>query len=335
MVLQSVAENTQLFHFLRNEWTFAPGPTPESCWLGFKVEFSFRSMMYAQATTLFFDEVVGKMVGAFEDRCRTTYRARIATAQRAAAAAASEAVAHLAGADSSQPIVLTATAVPAQAAAPADSRATAAGPTIAIRLERAPSAFPLSAAFVDPAVPAASPTVTMVLPAANPHMVDTDGTGLPPKLGAAAAVSNASGRSIERPVASIARVDAPKPAPVSPQDRPFPSTYAPSPVSIQFPRMRTPGATDDAAAAQYPAAPQQRPKPVAPTLPAGQPPRASAPAVRPPVARASAISTPVSASSGARSFAQSSQSAVWPLRTSRQSQTPRPAPPLPRGLSLW
>jgi hypothetical protein len=293
-------------------------------------------MMYAQATTLFFDEVVGKMVGAFEDRCRTTYQARIATAQRAAAAAASEAVAHLAGADSSQPIILTATAVPAQAAAPAGSRPPPAAPTITVQLQRASGAVPLPAASAGTAVPAASPTVTMVLPAANPHKADTDGTA-PPRLSGAAAVPNASGRSIERSAASIARVDAPEPPPVSPQDRPFPSTRASSPASTPVPRMRSPGLTDDSAVAEYPTAAQQRPRPSpsAPTPPPGQAPRASAPAVRPPVARTSAISTPVSASSGARSFAQSSQSAVWPLRSPRLPQTPRPAPPLPRGLSLW
>jgi hypothetical protein len=275
------------------------------------------------------------MVGAFENRCRTTYQARIATAQRAAAAAASEAVAHLAGADSSQPIILTATAVPAQAAAPSNSRASAARQTVGtVRLERA---VPLSAASVVTGVPAASPTVTMVLAAANPHMDDTAGTGgLQPNVSADAASQQASGQTFARQVASTARVDTPKPAPASPHDRPFPSTRISSPVSTSFSRLRTPGSTIDAPVVQQPAAPQQQqPKPAAPMSPAGQPLRTSTPAAKPPAARAGAISTPVPVSSGARSFAQSAQSVGWPLRFPRQQHTPRPAPPLPRGLSLW
>lgn len=68
------AKQTQLFHYLTNEWSFQPGPHPEhDTWLSFKVDFQFRSLLYAQASHLFFDEVVSKMVAAFERRCEVTW----------------------------------------------------------------------------------------------------------------------------------------------------------------------------------------------------------------------------------------------------------------------
>ena len=70
------AMDTRLFARLENEWTFAPGPSSggggASTWLGFAVDFEFRSMLYARASNLFFDEVVHKMVAAFEERARVT-----------------------------------------------------------------------------------------------------------------------------------------------------------------------------------------------------------------------------------------------------------------------
>jgi hypothetical protein len=65
-------------------------------------------MLYAQATSLFFDEVVTKMVAAFENRCRVTYDRRLASAQRQAAVAAASAIAKLAPSHADAPIILTA-----------------------------------------------------------------------------------------------------------------------------------------------------------------------------------------------------------------------------------
>jgi hypothetical protein len=114
---QAVARNTQLFHFLRNEWLFEDGPTnPQSasaassaisasgassdavanvpaaadlgtCWVVFRVEFAFRSALYARASGLFFDEVVTKMVSAFERRCAEQLPAYLQAKSAAAAAA--------------------------------------------------------------------------------------------------------------------------------------------------------------------------------------------------------------------------------------------------------
>lgn len=80
------ARDTQLFSHLTNEWHFSPGPTTASTWLTFSVDFQFRSVLYSQAASVFFDEVVAKMVGAFEKRCAAVWEAE--RAQRNAAAVA-------------------------------------------------------------------------------------------------------------------------------------------------------------------------------------------------------------------------------------------------------
>ena len=126
---QAEARDTQLFHYLINEWSFESGPgsphgagahsgpvsraegavdppPSDSTWLSFSVEFAFRGPLYAAAARLFRDEVVANMVGAFQERCASTWdeparaaharavgahaeqRARVA--QVAAAAAADE-----------------------------------------------------------------------------------------------------------------------------------------------------------------------------------------------------------------------------------------------------
>lgn len=80
----AAAENTQLFHYLTNEWNFSPGPDPSSTWVAFSVDFQFRSILYSQASHLFFDEVVSKMVAAFERRCVVVDMERRAAARAAA-----------------------------------------------------------------------------------------------------------------------------------------------------------------------------------------------------------------------------------------------------------
>jgi ribosome-associated toxin RatA of RatAB toxin-antitoxin module len=64
------AKDTVLFTRLVNEWKFERGPDEESTWLSFHVDFEFKNALYAQASKLFFDEIVHKMVTAFEKRAR-------------------------------------------------------------------------------------------------------------------------------------------------------------------------------------------------------------------------------------------------------------------------
>jgi len=71
-VRSSVADSG-LFEKLDSSWGLAPGPSPRSCWLTFRVDFAFRSALHRAAADLFFAEVAQRMVGAFEGRCATLY----------------------------------------------------------------------------------------------------------------------------------------------------------------------------------------------------------------------------------------------------------------------
>lgn len=62
-----------LFEYLDTVWEFNPGPVPHSTHLNFQVSFQFRSALYRGVADLFFDEVAARLVGAFENRCRTVY----------------------------------------------------------------------------------------------------------------------------------------------------------------------------------------------------------------------------------------------------------------------
>ena len=72
MISSHVGEST-LFSHLNSSWKFQPGPTPESVWMTFHVDFAFKSPLYRHVASLFFEEVVEKMMGAFEGRCRKLY----------------------------------------------------------------------------------------------------------------------------------------------------------------------------------------------------------------------------------------------------------------------
>lgn len=55
-VISRVSDST-LFDHLDTTWEFQPGPTPSTCWLNFHTDFAFRSPLYAQVASVFFDEV--------------------------------------------------------------------------------------------------------------------------------------------------------------------------------------------------------------------------------------------------------------------------------------
>jgi len=72
-MVRSNVRDSMLFHHLDSSWVMEPGPTPASCWLTFKVDFAFNSIIYSNLADLFFSEVVKRMTGAFEGRCEKIY----------------------------------------------------------------------------------------------------------------------------------------------------------------------------------------------------------------------------------------------------------------------
>jgi ribosome-associated toxin RatA of RatAB toxin-antitoxin module len=67
-------DDSTLFSHLNSCWKLHPGPTPASVWVDFEVDFAFKSALYSQVATIFLEEVVKKMMGAFEQRCRDVYK---------------------------------------------------------------------------------------------------------------------------------------------------------------------------------------------------------------------------------------------------------------------
>ena len=55
-VISRVSDST-LFEHLETTWEFAGGPTPDSCWLTFSIDFAFKSPLYGQLASVFFQEV--------------------------------------------------------------------------------------------------------------------------------------------------------------------------------------------------------------------------------------------------------------------------------------
>lgn len=85
--MQSRVEDSTLFSHLSNQWEFRPGPTPHSTWLSFDVDFAFKSPLYRHVASIFFEEVVQQMMGAFEGRCTRLYGPSSLHRPRAAATA--------------------------------------------------------------------------------------------------------------------------------------------------------------------------------------------------------------------------------------------------------
>lgn len=58
---------------LRNNWEFSPSPDG-GCIIDFSVEFEFGNIALQTLANMFFNEVVKRMVGAFEARAQELYR---------------------------------------------------------------------------------------------------------------------------------------------------------------------------------------------------------------------------------------------------------------------
>lgn len=71
--VKTTASDTTLFDHLINIWEFNPGPVPGTCNIYFLVDFKFQSPLYSQVASMFFREVVSRLVGSFSERCRLVY----------------------------------------------------------------------------------------------------------------------------------------------------------------------------------------------------------------------------------------------------------------------
>jgi len=71
--IQTHTGDSSLFSYLDSRWKLSAGPSPQSVWVDFEVDFEFKSVLYRQIASLFFDEVVKKMMSAFEGRCNELY----------------------------------------------------------------------------------------------------------------------------------------------------------------------------------------------------------------------------------------------------------------------
>ncbi|XP_062097578.1 uncharacterized protein LOC133803517 [Humulus lupulus] len=71
--IKTTASDTTLFDHLINIWEFNPGPVPGTCSVYFLVDFKFQSPLYRQVASMFFKDVVSRLVGSFNERCRVIY----------------------------------------------------------------------------------------------------------------------------------------------------------------------------------------------------------------------------------------------------------------------
>jgi ribosome-associated toxin RatA of RatAB toxin-antitoxin module len=74
-LVHSEAADSVVFNHLVTRWELRPGPNKTTSWVTFTIDFSFKNMLYAQTASLFFDQVVSKMITAFDKRCCEIYRA--------------------------------------------------------------------------------------------------------------------------------------------------------------------------------------------------------------------------------------------------------------------
>ncbi|XP_002967738.2 coenzyme Q-binding protein COQ10 homolog B, mitochondrial [Selaginella moellendorffii] len=72
-LIKTSVSKSAIFEYLNNTWEISPGPSPATCNLHFTVDFQFRSPLYTKVANVFFDEVVARLVAAFENRCLRVY----------------------------------------------------------------------------------------------------------------------------------------------------------------------------------------------------------------------------------------------------------------------
>ena len=69
----ATSHQTHVFDYLKTEWKFTPSNDPAKSWITFQLDFKFHSELYSSICDLFMQQVVNKMVHAFETRCALVY----------------------------------------------------------------------------------------------------------------------------------------------------------------------------------------------------------------------------------------------------------------------
>jgi len=74
-LVKSECMDGTLFNYLTCVWKFSKGPSniPNSCTLNFYISFEFKSALHSHLSTMFFEQVVVKMLNAFENRAKELY----------------------------------------------------------------------------------------------------------------------------------------------------------------------------------------------------------------------------------------------------------------------
>ena len=82
--VKAISVETSIFEFLKTEWKFVPASDPSATWVIFQVNFQFRNSLYNEISKLFLQEVVAKMVTAFEQQCTVVRREKKRTVSMSA-----------------------------------------------------------------------------------------------------------------------------------------------------------------------------------------------------------------------------------------------------------
>lgn len=74
-LVQAVCTDGRLFNYLETTWRFNPGlnSNPKSCIVDFYIRFEFKSALYSNLASIFFDRLVFQMENAFIEEASRRY----------------------------------------------------------------------------------------------------------------------------------------------------------------------------------------------------------------------------------------------------------------------
>lgn len=74
-LVQAVCTDGRLFNYLETTWRFNPGlhSNPKSCIVDFYIRFEFKSALYSNLASIFFDRLVLQMENAFIEEASRRY----------------------------------------------------------------------------------------------------------------------------------------------------------------------------------------------------------------------------------------------------------------------